>query len=124
MFLSESASIPHRLEKAKGTFETQRLGNLSGLVGMMQAARFLPSSSSFAHMEAPIGWLQPLRPGLHSPRGPGALTPGRADVDCMDVLWMGSGLGWAGLLVGLLELLRYTRFGIQNVVEERASGLV
>lgn len=54
-----------------------------GLVGM-QAARFFP----LAHGSS-IGWLQPLRLGLHSPQGPGALTPGETD--------MGGWMGWDGM---------------------------
>lgn len=94
---SESAKSPpsHRLKKAKGIFETQRLGTLSGRVGM-QAARFFSLLSR--PMESSIGWLQPLRLGLHSRQGPGALTPGGTWMDgWMDGMGRdgdGLGRGW------------------------------
>lgn len=68
-----TSPIPHPptpLEKAKGNFETQRLGTLPlVLVGMMQATVYMFLPLPFWPMEASIGWLQPLRLGLHSSRG-------------------------------------------------------
>lgn len=74
---------PLALEKAKGHFETQRLGTLSGAC-RDASCTFLPSGHGSS-----IGWLQPLRLGLHSPQGPGALTPGETD--------MGGWMGWDGM---------------------------
>lgn len=85
-------------EKAKGNFETQRLGNLClglahALVGMMQAARFF--FCHFLLLLSPRGKLDRLAAaaagwGCILPQGPGALTPGKTWIGWMD----GRGTDW------------------------------
>ena len=94
---------PHPLEKAKGHFETQRLGLcVWTLSGTVQAARFFPFFCPWKHRSAGCsrcGWGCILQGSRGTDTGEG----GRGLYGWMDRTdWVG--LGWA--LVGLLELLR------------------
>lgn len=107
VFLSESANPPSPfLKRAKGNFETQRLGTLSGACRDASCTFlfFLPFPLS-PHGSS-IGWLQPLRLGLHSRQGPGALTHRGTWMDGWDGEGLGRGLGrecWSS--VGAVEVV-------------------
>lgn len=127
VFLSESANPPSPfLKGAKGNFETQRLGTLSGACRDASCTFLFSSPFPLSPHGSSIGWLQPLRLGLHSRQGPGALTHRGTWMDGWDGDGLGQGLGrecWSS--VGAVEVVTVVLFvGLTTLVGHLAVSLI